>query len=86
MNFEKITRQHILNAVAKIEREGIELEPSTKFDVIINDKHYPPKEIMRYANLLANGTKVWPFSGGEPTNKYLNGFGFEIVQKQTGNN
>lgn len=69
MNFDKITKKHVLDAVAKIEREDIEMEPSTKFDVVINGKAYPPKEIMRYANLLSNSTKEWPYSGGEPTNK-----------------
>jgi hypothetical protein len=82
MNFDKITKKHVLDAVAKIEREGIEMEPSTRYDVVINGKAYPPKEIMRYANLLANGTKEWPYSGGEPTNKYLRGFDFEIVPKK----
>jgi hypothetical protein len=81
MSVDKIKRQHILDAVEKIEREGIELKPSTKFDVIINDKAYPPKEIMRYANLLANGEKKWPQPGGNPTNKYLRAFDFKIVSK-----
>lgn len=81
MSIDKITKQHVLDAVDKIEREGIALEPSTRFDVVINGKIYPPKEIMRYANLLANGTKEWPYNGGEPTNKYLKKFDFEIHRK-----
>ena len=55
---EKITKQHILDAVNKIEREKIRLEPSSKFDVIINDKTYPPKEIMRYAHEIMNGEHI----------------------------
>lgn len=82
MSIDNITKNHVLNAVDKIEREGIVLESSTRFDVVINGKTYPPKEIMRYANLLANGTKDWPYSGGEPTNKYLRKFEFEIVHKR----
>ena len=78
---EKITKQHILDAVTKIENENIELEPSTKFDVIINFKAYPPKEIMRYAHELMNGEHIWTKSGGEPTNKYLIALGFEIISK-----
>ncbi len=81
MSIDKITKQDILDAVEKIEREGIELKRSRDYDVVINGKVYPPKEIMRYANLLANGTKDWPYSGGEPTNKYLRKFEFEIVPK-----
>jgi hypothetical protein len=53
MSIDKITKQHVLDAVDKIEREGIVLEPSTRFDVVINGKAYPPKEIIRYANLLS---------------------------------
>lgn len=82
MEIDKITRQHVLDAVENIETENIELEPSTIYDVRINDKLYPPKEVMRYANLLANSTKEWPYSGGDSTNKYLRGFGFEIVNKE----
>jgi 5-methylcytosine-specific restriction endonuclease McrBC GTP-binding regulatory subunit McrB len=81
MSVDKINKADVLNAVAKIEREGLLLEPSTKYDVIIQGKSYPPKEIMRYANLFANGTKDWPFSGGEPTNSFLTKFGFEVVDK-----
>ena len=78
---DKITKEHILNAVKKIEKEAIEFEPSIKFDVLIDGKAYPPKEVMRYAHLLANGSKEWEPSGGPPTNKYLEKFGFEIVSK-----
>ena len=81
MSIDKITKQDILDAVDKIEREGIELRPSREYEVIINGNAYPPKEIMRYANLIANGTKDWPYSGGEPTNRYLRKFDFEIVTK-----
>ena len=83
MAFEpkKITRQHILDAIKKINSEKIPLEPSTKFDVIINDKAYPPKEVMRYAHEIMNGEFLWDPSGGEPTNRYLRAFGFEIKNK-----
>jgi hypothetical protein len=81
MSIDKITKQHVLDAVDKIEREGIKLKRSRDYDVVINGKTYPPKEIMRYANLLANGSKEWSYDGGEPTNKYLTEFDFEIVPK-----
>lgn len=81
MNPEKITKQHVLDAITKIEKDGTVLESSTGFDVIINRKPYPPKEVMRYANLVANGKKEWPYSGGEPTNKYLTGLGFDVKIK-----
>lgn len=83
MSVENITKKHILDAVAKIEREGLALKPSTRFDVVINGKTYPPKEVMRYANEFANGKAEWPFSGGGPTNKYLRAFDFEIRSKSS---
>ena len=78
---EKITKKHILDAVKKIEKERIELEPSTKFDVIINGNRYPPKEVLRFAHELMNGERIWNRGGGEPTNKYFTKFGFEIKSK-----
>lgn len=79
---DKITQDLIQKAVEKIEQENIQLEPSTKFDVIINGKAYPPKEIMRYAHELLNGEHIWERGGGEPTNKYFTALGFEIKSKQ----
>lgn len=79
---QKITKELIQKAVERIEKENIQLEPSTKFDVIINGKAYPPKEIMRYAHELLNGEHIWEHGGGEPTNKYLTALGFEIKTKQ----
>ena len=83
MAFEpyKITKQHILDAVKKIDSETISLEPSTRFDVIVKGKAYPPKEVMRYAHELMNGEHIWERSGGEPTNKYFTELGFEIKSK-----
>lgn len=78
---DKITKQHILDAVKKIDTETISLEPSTRFDVIVNGKTYPPKEVMRYAHELMNGEHIWERSGGEPTNKYFSALGFEIKSK-----
>lgn len=81
-NPENITKKHILEAVNKIESEQLPLHPSTKFDVIINDKAYPPKEIMRYAHEIMNGEYIWYLGGGKPTNKYLSALGFEVIKKE----
>ncbi len=81
IDYTRITRQHILDAVKKIKDENIALKPSTTYEVLIDDVPYPPKEIMRYANLLANGTKEWPFSGGDPTNNFLKKFEFKVLPK-----
>jgi hypothetical protein len=66
---DKITKQHILDAVRKIDSETILLEPSAKFDVIVKGKAYPPMEVMRYAHELMNGEHIWERSGSESTNE-----------------
>jgi 5-methylcytosine-specific restriction protein B len=81
-NPDEITKQHILSAIKRIVNENIDLIPSTKYDVIIEGKSYPPKEVMRYSHEEMNGERVWELSGGEPTHKYLRKFDFEIVNKQ----
>jgi hypothetical protein len=84
MPFEpkKITKENILNAVKRIETEHLQLNPSTGFDVKISGKLYPPKEVMRYAHEEMNGEHIWRETGGEPTNKFLSGLGFEIIKKK----
>lgn len=79
----EITRQHVLQAVRKINDEGIELIPSTRWNLEIEGQKYPPKEIMRYAHAELNGEKIWERTGGEPTNKYLRDLGFTISEKRT---
>lgn len=76
-----ITKEHIVGAIARINREKIELKPSTRWDVIINGKAYPPKEVMRYAHREMSGEALWEYSGGESTNKWLKQLGFVIVDK-----
>jgi len=79
---EKITKEDVLKAIHRIENEYLELKPSTGYDVIIEGKAYPPKEIMRYAHEQMNGEHIWNKTGGEPTNKYLSALGFEIIEKE----
>ena len=83
MSFEpdKINQDHIQKAVQKIKDEGIDLNASTGYDVIINGESFPPKEIMRYAHEQMNGEIIWEKSGGEPTNLFLENLGFKIISK-----
>lgn len=78
---EKIKRQHILQAIKEIEKGEIEVRPSTKFDIFYDGKTYPPKDTMRLAHEYATGEYEWYPGGGEPTNKYIEKLGFEIVKK-----
>lgn len=74
-----ITKEHVLKAVEKIEKENIALIPPTRWEVVINGKNYPPKEVMRYAHQQMNGEKVWNYGGGEATNKYLKKMDFPVI-------
>lgn len=75
MSIDKITKEHVIRAINRIEDEQIVLRPSTRYDVVIEGKPYPPKEVMRIANLIANGMDEWPLPGGGPTNRLLGDFG-----------
>jgi hypothetical protein len=81
MGFEpkKITEDNVIRAVERIKNESIALRPSTKYNVLIDNVEYPPKEIMRYAHEDMNGEHAWDLPGGEPTNKWLRDLGFEIT-------
>ena len=82
---DKITKQHVLKAAELIDSGEYEVAGSTGYDVIINGKKYPPKEIMRFAHEQATGEYLWELSGGEATNRYLINMGFEIINKRSGN-
>ncbi len=62
-----IKKEHLLKAIYKIDNEGIPKNgDSLYYDVIYNGKKYPPKLIVSYANIFANGTELDrnTFSGG----------------------
>ncbi|UCS93775.1 AAA family ATPase [Echinicola marina] len=82
---EKITKDHILKAIEKIKQEKLDLNPSTRWNVVINGQSFPPKEIMRYAHQEMNGEFLWTYGGGEATNKWLKQFDFKIVSKTENN-
>lgn len=77
-----ITKNHVLKAIEKIELENIVLIPPTRWEVVINGKNYPPKEVMRYAHQQMNGEKLWNYGGGEATNKYLKKMEFIVIDTQ----
>lgn len=77
MAFEpyKITQEHILKAAAHVKANGLELKPSTRWEVIIQDESYPPREILRYAHAEMNGEYIWLPGGGYNPNAYLENLG-----------
>ena len=81
-----ISKEHLLEAISKIDQEGIpDYAQSSYYDVVFNDLAYPPKLIVSYANLFANGEILDrnSFEGGlnTPCFKLLEKNGFVIQLK-----
>jgi hypothetical protein len=82
-----ITTNHVLQALEEIDKVGVNpRRQSTKFDLHHNDKRYPPKEVLRFANWIANDYELLEFGGGDESNNFLIRLGFEIVLKDTDKN
>lgn len=81
-----INKDHLLKAIEKIDKEGIpDYAQSVYYDVLLNGKKYPPKLVVSYANLFANGEVLDrnTFHGGpnKPAFDLLERNGFTIVKK-----
>lgn len=77
-----ITRQHILDAIGWIDRDGIPAgRESRKFDLEYKGKNYPPKYLVALAHRIVTGGEELPssgFGGGQETNRFLESLGFKI--------
>ena len=81
-----ITADHLKKAVEKIDKEGIPPNGDSQYyDVIYDSKIYPPKLVVSYANLFANGEILdrRTFRGGldTPCFQLLEKNGFKIIAK-----
>ncbi|PEK45987.1 hypothetical protein COF80_02345 [Bacillus toyonensis] len=77
-----ISKSNILNAIHYLEKNGIQPNRmSTKFEILFNGKRYPPKEVLREANYIANKDELWNFGGGDESNNFLIKKGFVVVRK-----
>ncbi|MGN6399976.1 MAG: hypothetical protein ACTHMD_05955, partial [Flavisolibacter sp.] len=86
-----ITREDLLKGIKKIDKEGIPSGGDSQYyDVIYDNKRYPPKLIVSYANLFANGKILdrKTFAGGLDTRCFnlLQSNGFIITQKANQSN
>ncbi|MDO6600641.1 McrB family protein [Tenacibaculum sp. 1_MG-2023] len=86
MLFEKVKREHVLKGIKDFEEKGLPngFGPSSTYDLIYNDKPYPPKAIMAYANYYAEGRKIERyFKGGLETDCFKTFYknGFNLVVK-----
>jgi hypothetical protein len=81
-----ITREQIIQAISEIKKGKIPpYRESTRWSILHNGEHFPPKYVISLANELANGRELDPsqFSGGDETNNFLKERGFDIVEKTT---
>ncbi|UYG95341.1 HNH endonuclease [Cytobacillus firmus] len=86
---KNINKEHVINAIQKIEREGVpERRESTRFSLFYEGKFYPPKYVISIANIFANGEEYAPslFSGGDETNNFISKLGFNIVESEKSEN
>ena len=84
---KNITREHLIQAIEKINHDGIPKDgDSMYYDVKYNSKFYPPKLVVSIANLFANGIELDrnSFDGGmnSPCFDLLINNGFEILTKE----
>ena len=78
-----IEKEHIIEAVRKIDSEGVPARRgSNKFFLEFEGKLYPPKYVISLANEFANGEELNSsrFNGGQETNGFLRRLGFDIVE------
>lgn len=84
---ENIRREHILKAIQKIREKGIPNHAqSSTYDVVYEEERFPPKLVIAYANIFANGEELdrRHFEGGQGTEcfRILEENGFLIAGKK----
>ena len=78
---KQIKQQHILDAIADIDKNGVPPNRNaTKYNLYHNGRSYPPKYVLSIASKLATGKELEPsqFNGGRETNSFLATHGFTI--------
>src|SRR4051812_30898816 len=80
MKMPNFSRASILNALGRINQMNpLDMNPPTKFELLFHGKRYPPKEVLRYANLEIEGGILEGHGGGDETNDVLIKLGFNVV-------
>ncbi|OSY87652.1 hypothetical protein WH52_09435 [Tenacibaculum holothuriorum] len=78
-----VTKNEVFIGIEYGNIQPTELKTSTKYDVLILDKLYPPKEVIRLAAKSKGlNPKNYYLNGGDSTNKYLQKMGFPIFSKK----
>ena len=81
-----ITRENLLKAIERIDTEGVPSgAQSSTYDLVHSEKRYPPKLVVSWANVFANGDELdrATFGGGKntPCFKLLEKEGFTVERK-----
>ncbi len=84
---KSIKHEHVLQAISKIDAEGVPNDAqSTFYDLVYDGKAYPPKYLLSLAGEFANGVLLdrGLFSGGEKSKafRHLRKLGFHIEEKK----
>ena len=80
---KKITRHHVIEAIKKIEKEGIPKKRMARlYALSFRGKKFPPKYVISVAAKLAIGRELTSeeFEGGKQTNTFLRKLGFKIIE------
>ncbi len=81
-----ITREHVIKAIGKINASGVpSIRKSKAYDLIYEDRRYPPKYLISVAVGVATGEELAPdeFNAGKnETNPFLEELGFDIEKKK----
>ncbi|GAB2458898.1 hypothetical protein GCM10011375_08440 [Hymenobacter qilianensis] len=80
----QLTRDHVLRALRHIDRQGLNLPPSTVYDLVYRGRRYPPRPVAQLAYRLATGQTdaKWPLPAGGPTNGLLEHLDFTVATKR----
>jgi hypothetical protein len=87
MLFEKGNKEHIIQGIKDFEEKGLpnEFGPSSNYSLVFQDKKYPPKAIMGYANFHAEGREIERYFkrgiGIDCFNVYARN-GFKVLKKE----
>lgn len=79
-----LTREHVLRALRHIERAGLELPPSTVYELVYKGRRYPPRPVAEMALRLAlkKPDAPFPLPAGAPTNRLLERLSFTVTTKR----
>ena len=82
-----ITQDHMLQVIQAIDNGNSVVPPPQQSDhycLVYEGRryhHYPPKVVIRQANVLANGQELWSDKGGEAeTNPFCRCRGFSVIK------